>query len=54
VSTPLAWDEVAAAARIEDYRLDNVPARVRKLGDLWKPLLAAKGRTNLDRYLRGA
>ena len=30
---------------------DNVPARVRKLGDLWAPLLASKGRFRLERYL---
>ena len=28
-------------------RIDNVPARVRELGDLWKPLLAARGRFDL-------
>jgi len=28
-----------------------VPARVRKLGDLWKPLLAARGRFRLERVL---
>ena len=54
VSTPLTWGEVADGARIEDFRLDNVPARIKKVGDLWKPLLAARGRTNLDRFLRGA
>ena len=25
---------------IEDFRIDNVPERVRKRGDLWAPLLA--------------
>ncbi len=49
VSTPLTWDEVEKGVRIEDFRLDNVRERIAKLGDLWKPLLAAKGRTNLDR-----
>jgi len=52
VSTPLTWAEVAAGARIEDFRLDNVPARVAERGDLWKALLAAKGRTNLERFLQ--
>lgn len=50
VSTPLTWDEVAAGARIEDFTIANVPARVAARGDLWKPLLAARGRTNLERY----
>ncbi len=51
VSTPLAWDEVAAGARIEDFRLDNVRARVARLGDLWTPLIATKGRTDLGTFL---
>jgi bifunctional non-homologous end joining protein LigD len=51
VSTPLAWDEVAAGARIEDFRLDNVRERIARLGDLWKPLVAAKGRTDLGAFL---
>jgi len=50
VSTPLTWEEVAKGARIEDFRLDNVRERIGALGDLWKPLLANKGRTNLDRF----
>lgn len=51
VSTPLTWAEVARGARIEDFTLRNVPARVARLGDLWKPLLMARGRTNLDKFL---
>ncbi len=56
VSTPLAWKEVAAGVRIEDFRLDNVRARIARLGDLWKPLVAVKGRTDLGTFLtpRGA
>ncbi|MBI4887541.1 MAG: hypothetical protein HY824_10640 [Acidobacteria bacterium] len=52
VSTPLTWDEVSRGARTEDFRLDNVPARVAARGDLWKPLLMARGRTDLRRFLR--
>ena len=52
VSTPLTWAEVAGRAKTEDFRIENVPARVRAHGDLWKPLLAARGRTDLDRFLR--
>jgi bifunctional non-homologous end joining protein LigD len=50
VSTPLTWQEVESGASIEDFRLDNVRQRIAKLGDLWKPLLGAKGRTHLDRF----
>ncbi|WP_394833131.1 non-homologous end-joining DNA ligase [Pendulispora rubella] len=38
VSTPVTWAEVAEGISIEAFRLENVPARVRKLGDLWAPL----------------
>jgi bifunctional non-homologous end joining protein LigD len=51
VSTPVAWKEVEHGIRIEDFTVRNVPARVAKLGDLWKPLLAARGRFNLGTYV---
>jgi len=51
VSTPVTWREVERGIAIEDFRMDNVPARVRKLGDLWAPLLASKGRFSLARFL---
>ena len=51
VSTPLTWDEVEGGAEIDDFRIDNVPARVRKLGDLWAPLRAARGRVSLEKLV---
>ena len=51
VSTPLEWSEVKRGVRIEDFRVDNVRQRIAKVGDLWKPLLAAKGRTDLSKYV---
>jgi bifunctional non-homologous end joining protein LigD len=51
VSTPLLWKEVAKGVRIEDFRLDNVRERIDEVGDLWKPLLAAKGRTDLSKFI---
>jgi bifunctional non-homologous end joining protein LigD len=51
VSTPVTWTEVERGIAIEDFTIRNVPARVRKLGDLWKPLLAARGRFDLERVL---
>ena len=51
VSTPVTWREVERGIRIEDFRLDNVPARVRRLGDLWRPLIEKKGRFRLERFL---
>ncbi|MDB4909924.1 MAG: hypothetical protein JWO39_747 [Gemmatimonadetes bacterium] len=48
VSTPVTWAEIEKGVEIEDFRIDNVPARVKQLGDLWKPLLAARGRFKLE------
>ena len=51
VSTPVSWQEIERGVGIEQFRMDNVPARVRALGDLWKPLLAQRGRLHLDRLI---
>jgi bifunctional non-homologous end joining protein LigD len=50
VSTPVTWREIETGVSIEDFRIGNVPARVKKLGDLWKPLLAPKGRFRLEKF----
>jgi bifunctional non-homologous end joining protein LigD len=42
VSTPVTWAEVERGIAIDDFDISNVPARVRTLGDLWKPLLAPR------------
>jgi bifunctional non-homologous end joining protein LigD len=52
VSTPVTWEEVAAGVTIEDFRMDDVPARVRALGDLWAPLTARRPRFDLMRLAR--
>ena len=52
VSMPVTWAEVADGVQLEDFRLDNVPARIRRVGDLWAPLVAKTGRVKLERYLR--
>ena len=51
VSTPVTWEEIDQGVKMEDFRMDNVPARVNELGDLWKPLLQEKGRFRLDKVL---
>jgi bifunctional non-homologous end joining protein LigD len=51
VSAPVSWAEVEKGIEIEDFRIDNVPSRLRRLGDLWKPLLASRGRFRLERFL---
>ena len=51
VSTPVTWKEIRKGVRIEDFTVMNVPARVAKLGDLWKPLLGARGRFDLSQFV---
>jgi bifunctional non-homologous end joining protein LigD len=51
VSTPLTWKEVERGVRIEAFTVKNVPARIAKVGDLWKPLLAARGRFDLSAFV---
>jgi bifunctional non-homologous end joining protein LigD len=48
VSTPVTWAEIEHGVEIADFRIDNVPARIEQLGDLWKPLLATRGRFKLE------
>ena len=51
VSTPLTWEEVERGVRMEEFTMKTVPPRLAKMGDLWKPLLAQTGRTNLKTFL---
>jgi bifunctional non-homologous end joining protein LigD len=51
VSTPVEWDELRHVT-IEDFRIDNVPARVRERGDLWAPLLDTRDRFDVRRLAR--
>jgi bifunctional non-homologous end joining protein LigD len=48
VSTPVTWEEVEHGIRIEDFRLDNVPDRLKAVGDLYEPLLLPKNRVKLE------
>ncbi len=51
VSAPVTWQEVRDGITIEDLRLDNVRERIARVGDLWAPLAAARGRFRLEKYL---
>ena len=42
VSAPVTWDEVENGVVIEDFRVDNIIARLKDIGDLWKPVLGKK------------
>jgi bifunctional non-homologous end joining protein LigD len=46
-SMPVTWDELEAGVRIDDFRIDNAPARLKEVGDLWKPVLAKTKRFDL-------
>ena len=49
VAAPVTWDEVERGIAIEDFRLDNMAARIARRGDLYAPLLARRGRFRLER-----
>ena len=51
VSTPVTWKEIDKGIAIADFRLDNVRARIAKVGDLWKGLATGKRRVDLRKYL---
>jgi bifunctional non-homologous end joining protein LigD len=47
VSAPVSWREVEHGMRIEDFRLDNMPDRVRQMGDLWAPVIHPEHRFSM-------
>jgi len=51
VSAPVTWAEVERGIRMEDFRIDNMPGRVARRGDLWKILLAPSKRFDLRSVL---
>jgi bifunctional non-homologous end joining protein LigD len=50
VSMPLTWDELAGAHPL-DYRMNNVPQRLKKTGDCWQDAL--KRKQSLEAVLKG-
>jgi bifunctional non-homologous end joining protein LigD len=54
VSAPVTWTEIEKGIRIEDFRIDNMLERLERVGDLWKPLLAKRGRYDLRAVLSQA
>ena len=51
VSTPVTWKEIEEGVEAEDFTMKTVPPRLARIGDLWKPLLEKRGRTNLAKFL---
>jgi bifunctional non-homologous end joining protein LigD len=54
VSAPITWQELERGVQIEDFRLDNMRERIKKVGDLWAPLLAQNGRAKLESFYGAA
>jgi bifunctional non-homologous end joining protein LigD len=51
VSAPVSWEEIELGIAIEDFRLDNMVARVRRVGDLFRPVHLQRNRVKLERFL---
>ncbi|GAB7387560.1 hypothetical protein BSNK01_13970 [Bacillaceae bacterium] len=52
VSAPVTWEELAAGVHPEQFTIRNLAARLRKVGDLFSPLLDATQRQSLDEIFR--
>jgi len=51
VSMPVTWKEVERGITIQQFHLRNAVARIRKCGDLWKPLLEKRGKFDLSKVM---
>jgi bifunctional non-homologous end joining protein LigD len=52
VSTPVTFGELESGARIEDFDIFNVPARIKELGDLWAPVVpSSANRFDLGQFV---
>jgi bifunctional non-homologous end joining protein LigD len=52
VSMPVTWRELARGIALDDFRIDTVPPRLARLGDLWSELLPPHGpRADLGPFL---
>jgi bifunctional non-homologous end joining protein LigD len=48
VSAPLTWAEVDASPAPQDFTIDNMAARLARVGDLWQDLRTDPGANLLD------
>jgi bifunctional non-homologous end joining protein LigD len=48
VSAPVTWEEVEKGISTSDLRMDCMPKRVEKVGDLFKPVLQTRARSPLE------
>lgn len=49
VSTPLKWEEVNDKLSPKNFTIENMPERLKKVGDLWKP--TTKGELDLPKIM---
>ena len=47
VSTPLLWSEVKTGLTPKDFTIKTVPGRIKKMGDLFAPMLDGKNAIDL-------
>jgi DNA primase len=47
----VTWEEIEHGISIDDFTMKSVPGRLAKIGDLWKPILAKRGRTDLAKFV---
>ncbi len=52
VSMPVTWDELEGGVKIDDFRIDNAVARIKDVGDLWKPVVAKTKRVDLYKVFK--
>ena len=52
VSMPVTWEELEDGVKIDDFRIDNAIARLKEVGDLWKPVVARTKRVNLYKVFK--
>jgi bifunctional non-homologous end joining protein LigD len=48
VSAPITWEEVEGGVELASLTMDTVPARIDKLGDLFKPILLNRSRCGIE------
>ncbi|HXT18146.1 MAG TPA: non-homologous end-joining DNA ligase [Gemmatimonadaceae bacterium] len=52
VSAPLDWRELRSSLRLEQFTLETMPSRLRRVGDLWGPAMKRRNtRRTIDRVL---
>ena len=51
VSAPVTWEELEQGVSLSDFTMDTMPARIRRVGDLFRPLLRPTSKSPLEALL---